>query len=1044
MAVSGLIGARPRGVNLDEEEVRKMNEWKEATRVFFGIGLTWCLLAAVVLFPAVPAFAQFDEIGSEARTGEGDGEDDPPEVPEGYMLIEGDIAVPENFYEEMLDDRGCYHPQLWPCGIVPYRFGPLVSEDNRAAMRAAMAEWEAVTDVDFIPRTDQANFVTIKNSLGNWSMVGMVGGEQEIGIWNWNYKFIMVHELGHTLGLWHEQSRDDRDTYVQIIWDNIVDAKEHNFDIQCVDTMYGAYDFDSVMHYGQCAFHLPIICVGCPGSPICDYGGRTIVMQPGYEAWQELIGQRDHLSTLDIETINYLYPPCQVEGACCDPSGDCTITTADDCAAAGSTFLGPDTSCEPNPCNHPPVAQCKPTTKIADGACCVTVTVTDIDDGSYDPDGAEDVFSICITAIDGNPTTDCPQSVEVCDWPLTHEVTLTITDQADASASCTAQVSIEDTTPPAIKCDITNTTQPAEVDGNCEATIEFAATVTDNCCLELDGVQAQMDVTDNATLSTPNISKKPGVHSKTVLVDGSAVVSDLISCPANVAIAVDAQDCSKNAAKQCNDGVNVVDLLPPDLTCPPDITLARGDMICNSDVEDWLNSATATDNCDSNVVITHDAPECGFPYSSTTEITWTATDDCENSSECSAEITIKSPARADMTTKGSLLVFPKIELRWDENGNLIQDTFIDITNDYPGWVGVQMYFINGDQPLEETPTERYHFGHNWVNNQIVLTSNHPTYWNASEGDPHGVSPFTILDPSMNQLMQGRPALDGTNDRVLRGMILAWAVNSTGSEIRWNHLKGDAVIVNYDRTAAWEYSAWAFGSRCVGNGQQPYDCIDFVDGVCCDAVVIPGQIDLDAFQYDAAFSQLVLDFYASGSEEQFDYLPGIAALDTDLTLVAMDIDIRQETLGPVTTKAKFDIWNMNETKFSNTERCITGWDQQLVSRYNAPNHFMRQYLQTDKGRARINGIASTVVCGAYSVNTPLLGLSMKLITFAGKSNEIAMAGNNLFGAGTESATIRFDIEEAPPELWLPEEQTGSTPEVGDLEGGAEMPRASGVR
>ena len=166
----------------------------------------------------------------------------PPEVPEGYMLIEGDIAVPENFYEEMLDNRGCYHPELWPCGIVPYEFGLLVCEDDRAAMRAAMAEWEAVTNVDFIPHTDQVDYVTIIGSLGNWSQVGRVGGIQLIGICDWDSKFILAHELGHTLALWHEQSRPDRDTYVQIIWDNIVVVHQDNFNVQCVDTMYGDYD----------------------------------------------------------------------------------------------------------------------------------------------------------------------------------------------------------------------------------------------------------------------------------------------------------------------------------------------------------------------------------------------------------------------------------------------------------------------------------------------------------------------------------------------------------------------------------------------------------------------------------------------------------------------------------------------------------------------------------------------------------------------------------------------------------------------------------
>ena len=58
------------------------------------------------------------------------------------------------------------------------------------------------------------------------------------------------------------------------------------------------------------------------------------------------------------------------------------------------------------------------------------------------------------------------------------------------------------------------------------------------------------------------------------------------------------------------------------------------------------------------------------------------------------------PARVDSTQKGSLLVYPKVELRWDAAGNMIQDTFVDITNDYPGSVEVQMYFVNGDPALD--------------------------------------------------------------------------------------------------------------------------------------------------------------------------------------------------------------------------------------------------------------------------------------------------------------------------------------------------------
>ncbi|MBU0719101.1 MAG: hypothetical protein KJ749_12695, partial [Planctomycetes bacterium] len=42
--------------------------------------------------------------------------------------------------------------------------------------------------------------------------------------------------------------------------------------------------------------------------------------------------------------------------------------------------------------------------------------------------------------------------------------------------------------------------------------------------------------------------------------------------------------------------------------------------------------------------------------------------------------------------------------------------------------------------------ERAHAGWNWVDNQIELTANEPTYWSVLTGRPKNVSPFTILDP----------------------------------------------------------------------------------------------------------------------------------------------------------------------------------------------------------------------------------------------------------------------------------------------------------
>lgn len=64
-----------------------------------------------------------------------------------------------------------------------------------------------------------------------------------------------VHEIGHALGLWHEQSRADRDSYIKILWENIAEDHKYNFNQHLHDGKdFGVYDYASIMHYGPLAF----------------------------------------------------------------------------------------------------------------------------------------------------------------------------------------------------------------------------------------------------------------------------------------------------------------------------------------------------------------------------------------------------------------------------------------------------------------------------------------------------------------------------------------------------------------------------------------------------------------------------------------------------------------------------------------------------------------------------------------------------------------------------------------------------------------------
>ncbi|XP_069687581.1 meprin A subunit beta-like [Periplaneta americana] len=165
----------------------------------------------------------------------------------------------------------------------------------------AMDHYHQHSCIRFKEWTGEANYVTVffnPESGACWSPVGRVGGgEQRLSLGQrcW-YLGIVIHELGHAVGFWHEMNRPDRDTWIYVYWKNIIPGFTSAFakhDPSTVDTLGENFDYKSIMMYDEYAFSKDGV------SPTLQATQNGVVIGP--------IWKKPGLSASDIRRIHKLY-----------------------------------------------------------------------------------------------------------------------------------------------------------------------------------------------------------------------------------------------------------------------------------------------------------------------------------------------------------------------------------------------------------------------------------------------------------------------------------------------------------------------------------------------------------------------------------------------------------------------------------------------------------------------------------------------------------------------------------------------------------------